>query len=32
MPFQLVIMMGKRLFFTVQPKAGRWMKPVYFAK
>ena len=32
MHFQLVIMTRERLLFTVQPKAGRWMKPAYFAK
>ncbi len=32
MHFLLVVMMGLRLSFTVQPKAGRWMKPAYFAK
>ena len=32
MHFQLVIMTEERLLFTVQPKAGQWMKPAYFAK
>ena len=32
MHFQLIIMTEERLLFTVQPKAGRWMKPAYFAK
>ena len=30
MHFLLVIMAGDRLSFTVQPKAGRWMKLAYF--
>ena len=30
MHFQLVVMMGKTFFVTVQPKAGRWMKLGYF--
>ena len=30
MHFLLVIMAGNRLSFTVQPKAGRWMKLGYF--
>jgi len=30
--FQFVIITGERLSFTVQPKAGRWMKQAYFAK